>query len=206
MSEIKASDEFKSKMITDIKQTTIKKLSYSQRLNRLPLLACTFAVLIILGISFMGNNNLLSGIKGNAGSDNFINFSITAYASDGSEVEIKPNSEFLIGEYQTIMSSAPGFPIKIVCPEADYIKLTAANGEFLLWNPPSYVIQHKGREIEVKSGDKVYWSPSVNDDSKNFAKDDIIQIKAYKDKKAKGGRSINIKSDDSFRYTATLTD
>lgn len=216
MNEIKASNEFKSKMIRNIEQTTIKQTSIKQtyfeyKLKKLTLLACTFAFFILLGISFFGNNRFFSWRSTDMDKYNLKDFVITAYAADGSTIGVIPNVEFIIGKYQPTMSSVPGFPIKIVCTEIDSIKLTATDGEFLLWNPSNSLIQNKGKEIEIKSGDIVYWSPLNNrnvnalaTNANTLARNATIQIKAYKDKKEKGIKSINIKSDDQYTYTAAL--
>lgn len=213
MNEVKADDNLKRKIINNIEENNFSESAFAQPSHLFTFkkavaviaFVCTFAFVMTLGLPNFKNNNTKNvpklGVK-----KAFHDFVITAYAADGTTFNIKPNVEFSLGKYQMTMSSVPGFPLKIVCKDADTIKLTATDGEFLLWAPPNFKVQNKGKELEIKSGDTLYWSPQKSSNSNTAASNSTILIKAYKGKKEIGTNSIKIQSDNTYSYVGKLSE
>jgi hypothetical protein len=207
MNEIKADDELKRKIISSGKQSSSKQVSHFFTLKKAMVVvaaACAFALFISFGLPFVRNDS--NSIKqGPAGvTPLFAGFVITAYAADGTPVEVKPNVDFPLGKYQMTMSSVPGFPVNIVSDNADTIKLTVTDGGLLLWSPPTYKVLYKGKKLDIKSGDTVYWTPMDEAGSDAIAAKCTLVIKAYKNNEILGGTSIKIASDDNYVYTGRL--
>ncbi|MEW6042483.1 MAG: hypothetical protein AB1633_13270, partial [Elusimicrobiota bacterium] len=207
MNEIKADDELKRKIISSVKHNGHKNRSLFFTLKRTVVsiaAACIFALVITFGVQFIQNDSDMARQKQSRVQSLFHGFVITAYASDGTPFEIKPNVEFSLGKYQMTMSSVPGFPLKIVCNEADTVKLTVTDGRFLLWASPDWQVRNKGKELEIKSGDTVYWTPLKGENTDTIATNCNVVIKAYKSNKELGSNSIKIGSDDDYTYTGIL--
>lgn len=207
MNEIKADDEFKRKIISNIKQSNSKKISRfftSQKVITAVAVACTFAIIILFGVPFIQNGSDTLRKGQSEMQSLFDGFAITAYAADGTSIEVRPNVQFPLGKYQMTMSSVPGFPITIACEKADVIKLTATDGEFLLWIPPDWQVYNKGKELAIKSGDTVYWSPSKEGNTSAIATNCNLVIKGYKNNIELGSNSIKIELDGNYTYTGRL--
>ncbi|MGM0884858.1 MAG: hypothetical protein ACQEXQ_27935 [Bacillota bacterium] len=195
MNEIKASDELKKSIINDAKKYQSKGFAF-QKTTALLAAVCTFILLAMFGLSFL---------QPNSDKPLFDGFVLTAYAADGTPVEIKPNVGFPLGKYQMTMSSVPGFPINIVSGEADVISLRATDGSFLLWTPPASKVVNKGTQLEIKSGDTVYWSPLSDGVNKTVAKS-AIEVIAYQNDKELGRRTIEINRKDDYSYSGILVE
>lgn len=195
MNEIMASDELKKSIINDVKKYQKKGFAY-QKTAALLAAACTFILLAVFGFSFLQPDSEKSL---------FDDFILTAYAEDGTPVEIKPNVGFPLGKYQMTMSSVPGFPINIVSGEAEVIKLSATDGSLLLWTPSSSKVVNKGNQLEINSGDTVYWSPLSDGDNKTVAKS-AIEVIAYQNDKEIGRRTIEINRKDDYYYFGNLVE
>jgi hypothetical protein len=164
-------------------------------------IACSLAVVAMIG------NQL---IKGNGDTTKlgqyqalFRGFVLTAYAEDGTPVEVKPNVNFLLGKYQLTMSSVPGLPIKIAYDEADTIQLKAGYGTLKLWTGAE--VLDAGNSIEIKSGDTIYWSPIPDKNNDTAPIKSIVEITAYQNNKILGNSTIEIiKSDDNISYNGIL--
>lgn len=196
MNEIKASDDLKRKIINSVQQNHFKKAPcfYTKR-KTIIVAACLFALVITFCIPYINTKNKGS----NALFDKLV---ITAYASDGTPIEVKPNVEFPFGKYCLAINCVPGFPIKIECNDADTFKLKATDGSFILWEHGQ--IEDIGKELEIKSGDIVYWRPIKGSNFDDLAADCTILIKAYKTNKELGKNTIKIESDENFFYTGRL--
>lgn len=198
MNEIKADDELKRKIINSVKQNNSKKTPsfYTKRKTAVIAAACLFSLVITFCIPYIHTKN-----KGTNALFNKI--AITAYAADGNPIEVKPNVDFPFGKYSLAINCVPGFPMKIECNDADTFKLTATDGSFILWEPSDGQIKDIGKELEIKSGDTVYWRP-INPNSDDLADDCTILIKAYKNSKELGRTTIKIETDENFFYTGKL--
>jgi hypothetical protein len=209
MNEIKTDDNLKRKIINSVKEKKFKHNShfFTQKKAVAGIaVACIFALVMVFAIPFIQNNRDIAKQEQSKVQSLFDSFVITAYAADGTPFEIKPNVDFPLGEYQLTMSSAPGFPLKIVCKDADTIKLTVTDGEFLLWTPPDGRVNSKGETLEIKSGDLIYWTPRKEANPKTIASNCTISINAYKNNKKLGSNSIKIESDNNNSYIGGLAE
>lgn len=210
MNEIKASESLKRKIISKAEESRANTNNFKEPWHPFTIkksvaliaFVCTFAIVMTLSFPNIKNNSTKQA-TGSGVNKAVNNFTITAYAADGSTVNIKPNVEFSLGGYTPEMNSVPGFPLKIVCKDADTIKLTSTDGEFLLWPYPSREIQHKGKDFNIKSGDTLYWSPIINSNTA-ITNNCTISIKAYKDNKVIGTNSIKIQLDSNNFYVGKL--
>lgn len=200
MNEIKADNDLKRKIINSVKQNNSKKLPnlFSKRKTAIIAAACIFTLVISFCIPYIHTKNQEANAL-------FNKLVITAYAADGTPIEVKPNVEFPFGKYSIAINCVPGFPIKIACNDVDTFKLTATDGSFILWEPSDGQIKDIGKELEIKSGDTVYWRP-INPDSDDLAADCTILIKAYKSSKELGRTTIKIESGENFIYTGRLAE
>jgi hypothetical protein len=164
-------------------------------------MACSFALILSFIIILTGNENNTD--KQSQPLSLFSGFVVTAYAADGTTVEVKPNVEFTLGKYELTMSSAPGFPVKIICDKAEIIKLSVTDGGFILWKPEDSKINYMGKNLDVKSGETVYWSP-MSEGSTKIASSCTFTMEAYKDNNKLGTNTINIESNNNFAYTGKL--
>lgn len=208
MNEIKADDSLKIKIINSIKEYKPKQTTHLFVLKKaaaLMAVACTFFLVIAFGSQYIQNKD--NGINEDQSTVEtiFPGFVITAYAADETHFEIKPNVAFPLGKYEMTMSSVPGFPLKIVCNGTDIIKLTVTDGEFLLWASPDWRVYNKGKELEIKSGDTVYWSPLKEINSDSITRSCTISIKAFKNNKELGSNKIKIESDNNYSYIGRLS-
>jgi hypothetical protein len=196
MKEIKAGEELKQRMIHNAQQQPLagKKLAFKKTA---PLLAAVCAVILIamLGTSIFQPNDKKAM---------FASLVITAYAADGTAVEMKPNVELPLGTYSPFMSSVPGFPISIAAEDADSITVKATEGSFLLWTPPASKVIQKGKSVTISSGTIIYWSPPDDYAAMTLSKKSTVSIIAYQNKKELGRRSIDIQADDSLHYSGLV--
>lgn len=204
MEEIKADDKLKYKIMTNIELVnSTKQTSKYKFRNAIITFALTLLVVIFISI-FPIIQNRQNSSNQLAKRQLFSGFVITAYGKNGIPKEIKPNVKFLLGRYSLTNSSVPGFPIKIVCKDVYTIKLNATNGEFLLWKTENSNVINKGKEIEIKSGDTVYWSPLAQNHLDSNVKTCNIEIKAYKLGKEIGSNIVCIKEESDFAYSGVL--
>lgn len=126
-------------------------------------------------------------------------------------LEVKIEVNFPIKEYRGTDSRVPGFPLHITAEGADEIRVSVREGSLLLWNPPDYSVNNKGQEIEIKSGDQIYWSPlqirwsAESDNNKDDYPDGSrITLIAYHNNKQAGTAIVEINADDSGVYTGKL--
>ncbi len=195
MNEIKLGDEQKKEIIRHAKQGSRKQLFPFKKAISALAVTCALAAVMIFGIPLLQN-------LGNRTANGFM---ITAYAADGSSYSVERAVEFPLGKYQVTMSSVPGFPLKILYTQADYILLTVSEGELLLWTTPDGRVLAQGKELEIKSGETVYWTPMQAENHEPMARKCTLLLKAYKDEAEIASNSIQINSDDSFTYTGRLT-
>jgi hypothetical protein len=208
MNEIKADDRLKIKIINSIKECKPKQITHLFVLKKtaaLMAVACTFVLVITYGIQYIQNKDNKINQGQSTVETLFPGFVITAYAADKTHFTIKPDVDFPLGKYEMTMSSVPGFPLKILCNGADIIKLTVTDGEFLLWAPPAGKVYNKGKELEIKSGDTVYWSPLKEINSHSITSSCTISIKAFKNNKEQGSNTIKIESDNNYSYIGRLS-
>jgi len=208
MNEIKADDSLKIKIINSVKESKTKHITRFFVLKKTAALiavACTFVLVITYGIQYIQNKDNKINQSQSTMKTLFPDFVITAYAADETHFTIKPNVDFPLGKYEMTMSSVPGFPLKIVCNGADIIKLTVTDGEFLLWAPPDGKVYNKGKKLEIKSGDTVYWTPLKEINSDSITSSCTISIKAFKSNKELGSNTIKIKSENNYSYIGRLS-
>jgi hypothetical protein len=94
--DIKADEELKNNIVKKLKEKDYKRPYNCLTIKKIIALTCTFALIIMFGITSMDGNKLIPWGRGGGTNDNFSGFVITAYASDGSSIEVKPNIEFII--------------------------------------------------------------------------------------------------------------
>jgi len=198
MNEIKAGDELKREIISRVKQNNANRLSQGfpfRKVISVLTAVCVLITVIVFGIPFVQN-------RSNRAEDAFV---ITAYAADGSAFKLTPAVDFLLGKYQVTMSSVPGFPLKVLCAAADTIQLTVTDGEFLLWSTSDWKVRNQGKELQIESGETVYWTPLQESNTETIARNCTISLKAFKNNQELGSTSIKIESDDHFTYTGRLS-
>jgi hypothetical protein len=202
MNEIKADDEFK--------QTIINKASTSAafpqtvaRAFRSKFAMVSVSCMIIFLLAIGGPIFFHNEDKANP-TTLFSGFVVTAYAADGAPLEVKPNVDFPLGQYSILMSSVPGFPIKITSQDADKIELRTSEGQVLLWNPSDSIVIPMGKKVTFNSGDTIYWSPLGEGDPIQVAGESILEVTAYKDLKQLGSSTIKINSEDDNMYKGKL--
>lgn len=202
MNEIMVNDELKQSIISKVSSSTAASQK-GARTFRSTVFMISAACVIVFLLIIVGPLILHNGDQTNSGPSTVFNgFVITAYAADGTSVVVKPDVDFPLGQYSMFMSSVPGFPVTIVSKDADQISLRTSEGELLLWNPSDAKVIHHGEEAIVKSGDTIYWSPSVD---KQVVTESMLEITAYKDKKKLGSNVIEIKSEDHVTYKGKVT-
>lgn len=203
MHEIKATDELKLNIMYNTSKGAgnfhTKRLVFR---NRFAIIVsfCTIIVLLTLGgmnIFQLGNEQDRSSI--------FDGFVISVYATDGSLVEVKPNVDFPLHQYTSLMSSVPGLPVTIASEDADIIKLKYTDGQLLLWNRAESQITYLNNGATVKPGETIYWSPLLKDASQQPAATNAeIEITAFKDKIKLGSNTIEITLGKDNLYTGVL--
>src|SRR4029453_9164162 len=196
MKEIKASEELKQRLIHNARQQSSARRTPAFK-KTAPLLAavCAFILLAMLGAALLqpsGKQTVLAS------------FVLTAYAADGTAIQMKPNIELPLGKYSPFMSSVPGFPISIAAQEADSITVTATEGSFSLWTPPASKVIPKGKSVSLSSGTIIYWSPIDEHTPKLIAKSSSVSIVAFKNKKEIGRRIIELQADDDLNYSGMV--
>lgn len=197
MNEIQADDELKKKILRSAKSNQSRKKTAFFSIGIAS--ACIAVVCAIAMFAFWGTSS-------KPRQPLFDGFAITAYAANGAPVEVKPQVHFPLGSYQMTMSSVPGFPIKIGSDTADSIRLIVTDGELLEWNPPNYQVRNRGKEMEIRSGKTIYWSPLSDDGKAAIATKTTLEIKAYQNKKEIGSQFIEITSDGNYSYSGFLRD
>ncbi|WP_419871554.1 hypothetical protein [Candidatus Pristimantibacillus sp. PTI5] len=193
MEEITASEELKQQFINRAQQRQPTKKN-SLRRAALFAAACSFIVVMVFGASFLQPDNK-SALTG---------FVITAYAADGAPVVMKPNVLLPLGTYSPLMSSVPGFPIRIDAEDADRIEVIVTEGVLLTWSPSSPKVVHKGKSMQTATGNTLYWSPIDENNEIPFAKKSLVSVIAYKNKQELSRRVIEIQSTDSLNYSGLL--
>lgn len=204
MKEIKADENLKQKIIYSIKESKNIEAPIAFRFKKIAAvaaIACTFIIIIIFGLHPF--SNLVSTKQAPANNSVIASsLAITAYASDGTSQNMKPNVDILIGKYSLAMSSVPGFPFKVTCAKSNTIKITATSGEFISWTPSNGKIEYRGKSLEIKSGSTIYWSPVAHGND-TVAENCKISIKANNKTSATFESSIQINC-DNYSYTARL--
>lgn len=198
MKEIQADDELKRQLMNSAKQQRSPgsgKAFAFKKTAALMAAACAIILLAVFGASFL-----------QSGSEKavFPSFVITAYAADGTPVEMKPHVQLPLGKYSPLMSSVPGLPISITAEGADVIAVTVTEGSFALWSPLASKVILKGKSLSVASGTKIYWSPDRTPET--IAKKSSVSVIAYKNNKEIGRRSIEIRAVDDFFYSGTVVE
>lgn len=203
MNGIKADEEFKNTIISQVISSTDGSLTVARKLRSkvaMVVASCLVVFLLAIGTQLIFHK----GDKDSSGL--YKRLVITAYAADGAPILVSPDVDFPLGQYSMNMSSVPGIPITITCKDADKISLRTSEGTLLLWNPwgGSRVIP-LGQETTVKSGITIYWNPVAESDLSKVAIESLIDLSAYKDKKKLGSSTIEIKSQDRITYKGKLT-
>jgi hypothetical protein len=205
MNEIKVDDELKQSIISKFSSSDAATHTGVRSFrNKVAMFVAACVIVILLAIG--GPLILHPGDQANSGSSTmFKGLVITAYAADGAPLMVKPNVDFPLGQYSLLMNSVPGFPITIDCKDADQIRLRTSEGQLLLWTPPDSKVNPQGKEVTVKSGVTIYWTPLEEGNQSHVAIKSILEITAYKDKKKLGSSAIEIKSEDQVMYNGKLT-
>lgn len=201
MNEIKVDNSLKQSIINKSGMNT--SILDTARTYRVAMIAvsCMIIFLLAIGGRFVLHNGDQASLSGL-----FSGFVVTAYAADGSPLVVKPDIDFPLGQYSMIMSSVPGFPITIACKDTEIIIVRSSEGQLLLWNPADSKVKHLGKQVTVRSGDTIYWSPLVEGNhSPTVATQSVLQITAYKDHTKLGNSTIEIKSDEHHKYKGKLT-
>ncbi|KRE46415.1 hypothetical protein [Paenibacillus sp. Soil522] len=200
MKEIQAGDELKRQLMNSAKPQPSPgsgKAFAFKKTAALLAAACAIIFLAVFGASFL-----------QSGSEKavFPSFVITAYAADGTPVEMKPNVQLPLGKYSPFMSSVPGLPISISAEGADAITVTVTEGSLSLWSPSAPKVIPKGKSMSAASGTKIYWSPMNDQSPETTAKKSTVSVIAYKNNKEIGRRSIEIRAVDDFFYSGTVVE
>lgn len=196
MKEIQAGDELKKQLIDSAqRQPAAGRIKFKKAVG-LSAAACMFILLIMVG------SYLLQQPGG--GKEGIPSFVITAYAADGTAVEMKPNVYLPLGRYSPLMSSVPGFPINIAAEHAEEIVVTVTEGSLLLWSPHTSKVIDKGKSLRAVSGTTIYWSPLDDSTAYHAAEKSSVLVIAYNNKKELGRRSIEIQAGDDFYYTGMV--
>lgn len=132
----------------------------------------------------------------------FSGFEVMAYAADGDPLIVKPDVDFPLGQYSVFMSIVPGFPITIVSEATDHIELRTSEGQLLLWI--NSMVLPQGKEVTMKSGDTIYWTPLVEGIQNQAVAENVLEVIAYKNKNIIGSSKIEIKLDDHNMYKGKL--
>lgn len=138
-------------------------------------------------------------------------FLIVTLLRNNDQIEVIPDVQFPLKEYRMTDSSVPGFPLLITAEGADEIHVSVKEGNLLLWNPPDNQVNNKGQELEIESGDQIYWSPlqvqwiaSTDNDKDDNAEGSNITIVAYHNNKRVGTTIVEINVDEAGVYTGKL--
>jgi hypothetical protein len=199
MNEIKADEALKQKIMLRVKESNRNPSAYIINFKKAAMFfafASIFILVTMFGISYYQNSSRAS--KGVQAQSEFHGIYLTAFSAAGTPFLVKPNDS--LGQYSMLMSSVPGFPLKIDCLDADTIHLQATNGSFLIWTRPDFKVVDKGKSVDIHSGDTIYWSPvSMSDVTKS-----TIEITTSKKGKELGRNTIEIMRDGGFTYTGKL--
>jgi hypothetical protein len=199
MNEIKADEALKQKIMHRVKESKLNQSPYVINFKKAAMffaIASIFILVTMFGISYYQDGSRAS--KAEQTQSEFHGIYLTAFSETGIPYLVKPNVSF--GQYSQLMSSAPGFPLKIDCVDADTIHLQAANGSFLIWTPPDSKVVDKGKSVDIHSGDTIYWSlASMSDVTKS-----TIEITVSKKGKELGRKTIEIMRDGGNTYTGRL--
>ncbi|REK76107.1 hypothetical protein [Paenibacillus paeoniae] len=192
MKEIMLSEEMKRAIVQNNKQS--KSVFFTIR-KVLVMSACIFLIFAISGLSIWYNGEQ-KGVFGT--------ITITAYAADGTPIDVESNVSFPLGKYQLTMSSVPGFPLQIASEAADAIKVMTTDGNLISWAPPESQVWSRGSEAGIHPGDTIYWSP-LNEHGE-MASGSLLKVIAYKNNKMIGTHTIEIKTDDLGYYFGVIVD
>ncbi|WP_141505259.1 hypothetical protein [Paenibacillus luteus] len=198
MHEIRASEEMKQQFIqqTQLRLSTGKsKIMVLMKTAALTAAAC---VILVMTVLFISPSQISIQPKP------FSGFIITAYAADGTALILKPNVQLPLGQYSPLMSSVPGLPITIASDEADDIVVAVSEGNLSLWSPSDSKVHPKGKQLHAQPGITVYWSPSVEENTKLLTKKSIVSIIAYKNNAEIGRRTLEIQAADGSFYNGIL--
>lgn len=124
-------------------------------------------VIVVLGIVQFNNSNLV-----NKNTDKNNIFTIRVY---GAEVEntgkiLSPKIEVLLANYNLLMSSVPGLPLRIELNNEnliDEIVISTDIGNISTWNMKSGEVQSKGKSFSINNTDILYWSPDIEEKNEN---------------------------------------
>jgi hypothetical protein len=147
--------------------------------------AACFIITAIFGIP------LLSHTSENKNPNGFKGFSITAYALDGSAVNLEQNVNISYDDNQAYADTFRGIPLKIGCQNSDSIHITASGGNFLTFDESTGKTDTLGNDIKIKPDSKIYWSLDPTDpawQNKTFS----VDISALKDGQEIGSTGFDI--------------
>jgi len=108
-------------------------------------------------------------------------------------------------------SKVPGFPLLVTAEGAEVIHVSVKEGNLLLWNPPDNQVNNKGQELEIESGDQIYWTPlqvrgdaPSDGDKDDNLKGSNITLVAYRKNKQVGTTVVELIVDEAGMYTGKL--
>lgn len=89
------------------------------------------------------------------------------YVNDMKKKELKPNEKVVIGSYNPLDSSVPGFPVLISDESAsgkkhDALSLKVTAGNLIRWDKKTGDIIQLGKEYHFSQDVNIYWSPLEN--------------------------------------------
>lgn len=138
-------------------------------------------------------------------------FFIVTFLRTNDQIEVIPDVQFPLKEYRMTDSRVPGFPLLVTAEGADKIHVSVKEGDLLLWNPPDNNVYNKGQELEIESGDQIYWSPlqvrwdaPSDSDKDDNLKGSNITLVAYHNNKQVGTTVIELNVDKDGMYTGKL--
>ena len=182
------------------KKKTVIKLKYI-------LVPVFMFVIVALGI-IQNNSNLV-----NKNTDENNIFTIRVY---GAEVEntyltsnyidentgkiLSPKIEVLLANYNLLMSSVPGLPLRIELNNEnliDEIVISTDIGNISTWNMKSGEVQSKGKSFLINNTDILYWSPDIEEKNENI---NLYDQNIWNDDNIKTIGKINISAKKTMRY------
>ncbi|GAB6992206.1 hypothetical protein JCM16418A_42570 [Paenibacillus pini] len=200
MREIKADSSLKNAIIQHSLRSRHAQHSRPHPLFKLGIavisLVCALTLILLAVPDVSVQKHVISG-----GSSPFGRLAITAYASNGTAIDVEANVEFPLGTYQLVMSSVPGFPIRISAQGADQISLHTSDGEFILWSPTAPKVIYKGQNIQIEPGKTLYWTPLIGKAKSEISEHARIEVTTHNHDQSIQQDIIEIKRDDQYRYT-----
>lgn len=198
MHEIRASEEMKQQFIQQTQLRLSKGKSMIMLSMKTAALTAAACVILVMTVLFLSPSQTSIQPKP------FSGFIITAYGADGTALPLKPNVQLPLGQYSPLMSSVPGLPITIASDEADDIIVAVSEGSLSLWSPSDSKVHTKGKQLHAQPGITVYWSPSVEENTKLLTEKSSVSIIAYRNKTEIGRRTVEIQSADNSFYNGML--